>query len=272
VCNNNLEPTKLFGVIGHPIKQSLSPIIHNWAFRTLDLPYVYLKWEIPPDKLPELITAVRTLPVSGLSVTIPFKERIIPYLDELTEEASIVGAVNHIYWRDGKLWGNNTDVDGFLEPIKNMPVDSALLLGSGGAALACIYGLKKKGVKKIWVAGRDRKKLNYIQKKFSIETVMWDQRDLIDAQLLVNCTPLGMLGHRDSCPYPVDKLNRFSFVYDIVYNPKQTQLLKCAKEVGAEPIAGIFMFIYQALHQFKIWTSHDFDVKEAYNLLSSYLR
>ncbi len=267
----NLE--KLFAVIGYPIKQSLSPILHNWAFEQFDMPNVYMKWEIGPDKLGELMVAVHTLPVSGLSVTIPFKEKIIPFLDKLTEEAAAIGAVNHVFWKDGSLLGNNTDVHGFIEPIKHLKIDSALILGTGGVSLACIYGLIKLGINQIWVAGRNLDRLTYLKRKFSIQPILWDKRESVQAQLLVNCTPLGMVGHNlEISPFPKHYLKNFSYVYDVVYNPIHTTLIKESRELGLETISGIYMFIYQALYQFETWTNKKFDVKQAYNLLIPYLQ
>ncbi len=267
-----LEYKKLFGVIGYPIKQSLSPVLHNWGFRCANLNYAYFKWEIEPSKLPEMMVAVDTLNIAGLSVTIPFKEKILPYLDELTEDALCAGAVNHVY-RDGdKLIGHNTDIDGFIAPINDLKIKSALILGCGGAACACILGLKKKKVEKIWVAGRKQEKLKSIKKRFGVDVVLWDKRVNIAADMLVNSTPLGMYGHDENSPFPEERLLNFKYVYDIIYNPLETKLLKDAKKKGIKTIGGLSMFIHQALCQFKIWTGKSFEVSKAHELLSSFLK
>ena len=271
---SNYEYKKIFGVIGYPISHSLSPIIHNWGFKCFNLPYVYFKWSIEPCKLPEFIVCVDTLNIAGLSVTIPFKEKIIPYLDELTDEATAVGAVNLVYTNEkNKKIGHNTDVDGFLAPIKDISLNSALILGCGGAALACIYGLKKKKVETIIVAGRNKDKLKSVKKRFNVEVIDWDLRDKPKADLLVNCTPIGMASYKDENPYPdIESLSKFQLVYDVVYNPLETKLIKDAKRLGIKVIPGIYMFIYQALFQFQIWTKKTFDVNEAINLLKEYLQ
>jgi len=272
VVASDYEYKKIFGVIGYPISHSLSPIIHNWGFKLFNLPYVYFKWSIDPCKLPEFIVSVDTLNIGGFSVTIPFKEKIIPYLDEVTDEATAVGAVNLVYVNENKKIGHNTDVDGFLAPIKDIDVDSALILGCGGAALACIYGLKKNKIESITVAGRNKDKLNWVKKRFNVEIIDWDLRDKPNADLLINCTPIGMSSYKDENPYPdKDGLSRFQLVYDVVYNPLETKLIKDAKNLGIKVIPGIYMFIYQALFQFQIWTNKTFDVNEAINLLRQYL-
>ncbi len=269
---SNYEYEKIFGVIGHPISHSLSPIIHNWGFKLYNLPYVYFKWDIDPCKLPEFIVAVDTLHIGGFSVTIPFKEKIIPYMDEVSDEATSVGAVNLVYLDGNKIIGHNTDVDGFLTPIKDTSIDSALILGCGGAALACISGLKKNKVESIIVAGRNKDKLNKIKKRFNVDVIDWDFRDKPKADLLVNCTPIGMSSYKDENPYPdKESLSRFQLVYDVVYNPLETRLIKDAKKLGIKVIPGIYMFIYQALFQFQIWTNKTFDVNGAMNILSQYL-
>ncbi len=258
----------LFGVVGYPLSHSLSPVLHNWAFKKASLPHVYLLWEISPSNLPAFMVCVRTLKIRGVSVTLPFKERIIPYLDVLTEDAIRVGAVNHLFWEDNRLCGNNTDVEGFLSPLREIEIDSALVLGTGGAALAVIWGLLKKGVKRIFVAGRNLKRLSYLRDRFGISPVEWDKRSQVRAFLLINATPLGMSSYELSLPFPKDALHHFSFVYDIVYNPIDTPLIIAAKKEGCRVIDGLSMFIQQALLQFEKWTTQTFSTSEARSLLT----
>ncbi|GAB6886611.1 hypothetical protein JCM13304A_01090 [Desulfothermus okinawensis JCM 13304] len=218
------------------------------------------------------MVAFDILTIGGISVTIPFKEKIVPFLDGLTDEAKGVGAVNLVYRDGNRKIGHNTDVDGFLAPIKESKIDSALILGCGGAALACIYGLKKKKIEKIIVAGRDFSKLNSLKRRFNVDVISWEQRGYVKADMLINCTPLGMSSYSNKSPYPDEKgLGKFKIVYDVVYNPLETGLIKSAKKVGIKAISGIYMFIYQALYQFEAWTQKVFDVHEAYRLLMSHL-
>ena len=145
-------PQDIYGVIGWPLAQSLSPLIHNTGFQTLNLPGVYLRWEVAPDNLPRFLDAVRALPIRGLSVTIPHKVAVMPLLDGLTREAEAVGAVNTLFWEDGKLRGDNTDVTGFMAPLKALalPTDlPILLLGAGGAARAVAAGLTLAGFRQM---------------------------------------------------------------------------------------------------------------------------
>ncbi len=261
----------IFGVVGYPLSHSLSPILHNWAFKQLSLPHVYLLWEVPPLNLPEFMVAVQTLKIRGVSVTLPFKESVIPYLDGLTEDALKIGAVNHIFWERDRLWGNNTDVEGFLTPLKDLEIDSALVLGTGGASLAIIWGLLKKGVKRIYVSGRNPKRLAFLKDKFGIYPIPWEKRASISATILVNATPLGMRSYDSSLPIPKEFLGNFSIVYDIVYNPIETPLLKAAREKGCRVINGLTMFIHQGLLQFEKWTHHSFSTSSAHSLLREVL-
>ncbi len=270
----HLNYEKIFGVIGSPIEQSLSPVLHNFGFQSHNLPYVYFKWEIPKHKIAELIVSVKTLKIGGLSVTIPLKEIIIPYLDELTEDARLVGAVNHIFWKEDRLIGNNTDVYGFITPIKDLSIESAVVLGTGGAALSAIVGLLRLGVEQIYVVGRNEERLSLLKKRFKIKKIVkWESRIEISADMLINATPIGMKGKMvNQSPYPVDKLKNFRYVYDIVYNPEETILIQGAKRQGLKTISGIYMFVYQGLKQFEIWTNKQIAFDSALSLVREYLQ
>ncbi len=262
------EDIQLFGVVGYPLSHSLSPLLHNWALKKNGLPGVYVRWEVLPDNLAEFMVSVRTLKIRGISVTLPFKERVIPYLDALTDDAREVGAVNHLFWEGEDLIGNNTDVEGFLSPIISIDIDSALVLGTGGAALAVLCGLLKKDVKEIYMAGRNIQRLYYLRERFGILPVPWEKRGEIRAHILINATPIGMSPHIEEIPYPAPFLKNFSMVYDLVYNPQQTQLLREAQKRGCDTIGGLTMFVFQALLQFKQWTGLSFDPAEAKSLLT----
>lgn len=253
---------RLLGVVGHPLSQSLSPLIHNRGFADRELPWTYLAWDIPPERLPHFTVALRTLPIFGASVTIPHKMSVMPYLDQLTETALSVGSVNTLYWRECELWGDNTDVTGFLTPLRQggESIGSALILGAGGAALACIQGLRRMGVREIGVSARDVSKARTLAQRHSVKTVPWAERQDHSADLLINATPLGMKGKaRDDLPLtPSSK--RFPLVYDLVYNPVRTRLLRTAEEAGCRTISGLSMFVNQAREQFRIWS--DLDLEE----------
>ncbi len=203
------------------------------------------------------IQALRLLPISGCSVTIPHKRRVVPLCDGLSEWAARTGAVNTLYWNKEKLFGENTDCPGFMAPLQEqgMCPASALVLGTGGAALACIAGLQALGVQEIWVAGRNPGHLQVLQEYYSINPVGWEDRAEIRAAMLVNTTPLGMAGQWEAAsPYPGKHLGRFRCVYDLVYNPLWTHLLSEAREAGCTCISGLDMFVGQAAGQFLLWT------------------
>lgn len=268
------EIKELYGVIGYPLGHSFGPLLHNWGFKKCELQNTYMKWEIPPQDLSAFLVSMDTLPIHGVSVTIPYKQMVIPYLNDITEEARNIGAINTIYWKDNELWGENTDWYGFLQPLKNMNphIQKAMILGAGGAALACIVGLKNMGVSSIYVAARKKKRLEELKKRFKVIPVDWKHKESYTADLLVNSTPLGMSGDFEShCPFD-GSLDGFNYVYDLVYNPVQTRLInKAASSNNCIAISGLYMFIYQALKQFEIWTGYCFSVDEAENLLRRYV-
>lgn len=250
-------PEKLFGIIGYPLAHSLSPRIHNQAFRRLGLPCVYLSWPLQADAVEAFLQALRLLPISGCSVTIPHKRSVVALCDGLTEWAARTGAVNTLYWNKEKLFGDNTDCTGFMAPLQEQGAcpASALVLGTGGAALAGITGLQALGVQEIAVAGRNPRDLQDLQEHFSINPVDWEDRTEIKAEMLVNSTPLGMAGQWEAAsPYPGEHLGRFRWVYDLVYNPLWTHLLSEAREAGCTCISGLDMFVMQAAGQFLLWT------------------
>jgi shikimate dehydrogenase len=247
---------RLFGVVGHPLSQSLSPLIHNWGFARNDLPGTYMAWEIDPDHLPHFVVALRTLPISGASITIPHKQNIVPYVDRLSDTALNVGSVNTLLWQDGDLWGENTDVAGFLAPLleREETIRSALILGAGGGTLACIQGLRQLGVTEVEVAARNAGKARDLAKSQGVAAISWDQMDSRSADLLVNATPLGMKGKAEETLPLSPTPERFPLVYDLVYNPVQTRLLRASENAGCRAISGLSMFVNQAREQFRIWT------------------
>jgi shikimate dehydrogenase len=194
----------------------------------------------------------------------------MPYLDHLTEEAGRTGAVNTLFWRDGELCGENTDVAGFIAPLKRRqrPPESALILGAGGASLACIHGLRLWGVSRISVAARRREALAELQRKRGIAPVAWEERGEVQADLLINATPVGMRGKmEDASPMPVEWLRRSQTVYDLIYNPVETTLLREAAAAGCDTVSGLEMFVEQGRAQFELWTGRSFDPDKARRLL-----
>ncbi|MFN2267462.1 MAG: shikimate dehydrogenase [Desulfonatronovibrio sp.] len=256
-----------YGVLGFPLGHSLSPYLHNAAFENYGMKRCYFKWEIEPGQLPDFMKAVTLLPVWGVSVTIPYKEQIISHSDDISPAARDIGAVNTVFLEDGKLKGDNTDYLGFMAPLKGMNLMSALVLGAGGASRSILYGLRKLGVSKIFICNRNMEKAEKLALEFGIEVIDWSERSGINAEVLVNSTPLGTKGdNQDKTPWEFEHFP-FKVVYDLVYNPLQTRLLRQAEEKGVQVISGLSMFVHQAREQFRIWTGENFSPDWAEDLL-----
>ncbi|MFO7875631.1 MAG: shikimate dehydrogenase [Desulfovermiculus sp.] len=262
----------LYGVIGHPVGHSLSPILHTWAFSCLQIPGAYLKWDVDASDFAAFTVALRVLPIHGLSVTLPHKQRIIPYLDHMTPEARQIGAVNTVYWQQGSLWGTNTDWQGIFRPLRERSVvpASALILGAGGASLAAVEALRQLGCHKIFLSARDQQKVPRQFTGQDIVSVSWEERGQCEPDVLINTTPLGMAGDlQNQSPWPEGySLQGVSWVFDLVYIPKRTRLLSEADQAGCKTISGLEMFVSQALGQCELWTGQGFDPRAAYDLLS----
>ncbi len=264
-------PEKIYGIIGPPLAQTLSPLLHNWGFERLGVAASFTAFPTPPERLGELLHAVRALPVSGLSVTIPHKEAVMPLLDRLTPLAGRTGAVNTLSWQDGELTGHNTDVEGFLAPLAGLErkPGSALLLGAGGASKAVLAGLGELGITDVTVCNRDFSRAQAMAGRFGVNAVAWERRDTVDAELVVNCTPLGMTGKaKDASPMPEGCWSAGQIAYDLVYNPLDTLFLRQARAAGAATVDGLAMFAAQGAAQFKLWTGLELPMDEARALLA----
>jgi shikimate dehydrogenase len=260
-----------YGVVGHPLGHSLSPFLHNQAFQKFSMERCYFKWEITPDDLADFMRAVRDLPLFGVSVTIPHKEKVMSFLDHVSPEAREIGAVNTIYHKGVELWGTNTDYLGFMAPLKGLGFESALVLGAGGAARSVLYGLKKMGAGQVYISNRNRFKADKLAEEFQIQPIDWSVRGDARADILVNTTPLGTSGENQTrSPWEFEKLP-FKAVYDLVYNPLKTGLLRQAESRGLTAISGLSMFVHQAREQFRIWTGQAFDPDWAESLLRARL-
>ena len=262
----------LLGIIGHPLSHTLSPVLHNWAFRELGIQASYHVWDTPPEKLPAFMAALRTLPIHGASVTIPHKEPVMPLVDRLTANAREIGAVNTLYWEDGRLWGENTDVTGFMAPLleRGTPPGTVLVLGAGGAARAAVCGLHRAGWK-VLLSARTGTRADRLAHSFQAEHVPWSERHEVRPDLLVNTTPLGMSGPFQGLSPWKGPLAGVSLVYDLIYNPRETPLLHQAAREGVEVVHGLPMFVHQALAQFELWTGRRFPLPQAMALLEETL-
>ena len=261
--------TKSFGIIGWPLGHTMSPTLHNWGFGQLGIDARYEAWPLEPDDLPAFMTRVRETPISGLSVTIPHKRAVMAFLDGISERAEAIGAVNTLYWEDGRLLGENTDVIGIIAPLRALdPLPrSAMVLGAGGAARAAVAGFLELGME-VAVSNRTRTKGEELAADFKVACVDWEARMDAPWGLVCNTTPLGMSGDlADRTPWDADRFEPGTVAYDIVYNPLRTRFLAEAEGAGCRTVSGLEMFLHQGLAQFRLWTGRDMDEAGARQLL-----
>ncbi|MEE9239367.1 MAG: shikimate dehydrogenase [Thermodesulfobacteriota bacterium] len=269
--------TDIYGIFGHPVKHSLSPDMHNSAFNTLGLNSVYVAFDIDPESIEEAARAIRVMGIRGINITIPHKQTIIPYLDEVSPDAKLTGAVNTVKNENGKLLGYNTDVGGFLRAIREdldfSPEGNTLfLIGAGGAARAVLSAFCMNGGAVVYITDIIKDKALELANQFkanfqniTIETVELDNQNLIEqkfneADILVNASPAGMDGV-GSLDIPLTSLNKNAVVYDLVYKPPDTNLLKEAKQLGHKASGGLSMLLYQGAESFEIWTCENAPVE-----------
>lgn len=276
--------TKNLGVIGYPIKHSLSPVIQNAAIAAAKIDYAYIAMPIAPEDLEVAVKGLKATGFCGFNVTIPHKISIMQYLDEIDEAAKIIGAVNTVQIKDGKLYGYNTDAVGFINPLlkENVAIKekTAVILGAGGASRAVICGLVQNGIANIILGVRNPAKGAKLAESFadlvSIKAYDWNSEEfsqwLGKADLLINTTPLGMHPNVDTMP-PVDwdKVNKTAFVYDIVYVPAETRFLKEAKLHGHKTLNGERMLAEQGAAALTRWTGADIDVDVMTKTLRDFL-
>jgi len=256
--------TNTYAVIGDPIDHSLSPNIHNAAFRSLNLDSTYIAYRIPKGDLAAGIESLKAIKIAGFNVTIPHKIEMIKYLDVLDENCNLIGAVNTVSNDDGVLKGYNTDMIGFLDPIKkrNLTIKDTqvILLGAGGAARAIVAAMVKEKAGKITIVNRTMEnaiKLAEFAEKIGgnadIVSVQKANELIADYKFIINSTSIGMKNERWYHSISTENIGKDSIVYDIVYQPINTDLVKKSKENGATVIYGYEMLLSQAASAFKIW-------------------
>lgn len=246
--------TLLYGVVGNPVRHSLSPVLHNRAFQRMGWDAAYLAFEV--DDLKAAIDGIRGLGIRGVSVTLPFKTEIIPFLDEVEGMAKKIKAVNTIVNEEGKLIGYNTDWYGAIEAIEEREAlqgKKVLLLGAGGAARAIGYGLKEKG-SEIVISNRSSDRGRELGEELGclFEPLLSIQS--LDADVLINATSAGMYPNDGESPLQKECLSAGMIVMDIVYAPLRTKLLREAEKSGCQTIDGLEMLAYQGARQLEIWT------------------
>ena len=269
--------TELYGVIGNPIQHSLSPMIHNGAFKRLHRNAAYLAFEV--KDLEEALRGIRGLGVRGVSVTTPFKTEVIPFLDKVEGIGKKIGAVNTIVNREGKLIGHNTDCDGALEALEekiNLKGKKVLLLGAGGAARAISFGLKERDCRLI-VSNRSKTRGEALSRELKchflpMSSLFEITAGELEADILINATSVGMYPRQRETPFPKRLFKEGMMVMDIVYQPLQTRLLREAKARGCLTINGLEMLLRQGVAQLMIWTGRRPDLKQIRGELYKALR
>jgi shikimate dehydrogenase len=261
---------KYLGVIGWPLERSLSPVFQQAALDRLRLDIEYQAWPTPPDGLETRITTMRSPTVLGGNVTVPHKEAVMPLIEEIDPLAARVGAVNTIVNRDGRLFGYNTDVSGFMRALREDggfdPAGKRVVVaGAGGAARAVVVGLVEAGVRSIAVINRTLSRANRLVEDLRPEDGSIELRALPEmyaswlavmgmCDLLVNCTSAGSSGFEEESPVPDDVIRPSMLVYDLVYHPAETSLMKAARKSRARVLGGLPMLVYQGAASFELWT------------------
>ena len=264
--------TVLVGVIGNPVKHSLSPVILNAAFREAKINWVYTAFETPEEKLADAIGGIRALGIAGLSVTMPHKAKICSLLDEISDSAQSLGAVNCIVNDAGNLKGHNTDGDGFLDAVKHdagldVAGKKVLVIGSGGSARSIIYSLGKAEAREIAVINRTKNKaLDALELAGSVGRYVEENeisKVVSEADLVINATPVGMSDTEGTSSFPLEPnlLTKGQLAVDLIYHPISTPWMEALRDRGVEVHGGLSMLIFQAAKAFKLWTGKDAPVE-----------
>ena len=245
---------KKYFVIGNPIDHSLSPKLHNYWIKENKIDAVYDKKKIVENDLKTIISEFKEKKIDGINVTVPFKKKIIPYLDKLSLEAEQTQSVNTITLNNDNLVGHNTDIAGFTKAIKNLNFNirgkKAFILGAGGVVPSIIFAIKEMGVSEIIISNRTKQKAENLKILFkNLNILEWG--NLTDFDVIINATSLGLNNEKINLDF--SKVGKNKLFYDVIYNPKQTNFLKVGKSTGNIVENGKMMFIFQALASFKIW-------------------
>jgi shikimate dehydrogenase len=287
--NSFFANTELIGLIGHPIKHSYSPFIQNYALELMNLDYVYLPFDVPAENLKNAVKAVLSLGLKGVNVTLPHKEKIIKFLDELSEEASIIGAVNTIVNDHGKLIGYNTDAYGILETLlaykDKISGTKVTVIGAGGSARAVVYTLLRHfKPEEINIINRTHQRADTLVNDLSLK-MRYDTfhtfelfppdnvETLGNSRLIINATTMGMYPDIEDTITDIEaSFNEEQIVFDLIYNPTKSKFLKMAEMQGAKVVGGLKMLISQAAKSFELWTGVEMPVEKISESLQNYLK
>ena len=246
---------KKYLVIGNPIEHSLSPKLHNYWIKINNIDAIYEKEQLNDEELESIIFRLKKNVIHGINVTVPFKNKIIPYLDELSPEAKKTKSVNTIYTSNNQIIGHNTDIAGFELSLKKLKYEASgkkiLIIGAGGVVPSIIFALNRMNVSKITVTNRTKEKAEKLKDIFK-ELTLADWGDISDFDMIINATSVG-LNTNEKIDLDLSKVGQNKFFYDVIYNPGETNFLKTGKDLGNRTENGKFMFIYQAHQAFTIW-------------------
>lgn len=258
--------TEIYGVIGDPIAQSLSPVVHNAAFRHAGLNKAYLPFRVPPEALDQFLHDAQSLGIRGLSVTIPHKQAVLRHCARIDGAVKGIGAANTLLFENDAIVGFNTDYRAAMASLderlgtadRKVPLAGqvALVLGAGGVARAIAFGLLRRGADVV-IAGRSLARAEELAEELGCRTVPWQQRHNLKAEVIVNATPIGMHPNVDETPYDMHYIRPNAVVFDTVYNPEQTLLYKEARRRRCRVISGVEMFIGQAALQYNLFVGQD---------------
>lgn len=266
------QATRIFAVAGNPIAHSLSPLMHNTAFRRENVNAVMLPLKV--KTLDDLLTVVRDLPIDGLAVTMPLKQEVLPHLANMDPLTARIGACNTLRTgADGKLYGFNTDVSGIIRPLEKrlrLRGSRILVLGAGGAARAAVFGLVEQGAE-VFVVNRTHETAVALARKAHAKSLKHETLAKQRFDAIINTTPCGMTGSKQALPIKANELNA-GLVFDMVYSPLETPLLQLAKSRGLAVISGLEMFVQQGARQFEIWTGKPAPESEMYRVAELALR
>jgi shikimate dehydrogenase len=277
--------TEIYAILGDPIYHSLSPIIHNEAFKIKDLDKVFIALKTNNRTIKLAMEAIRNFNLKGLSITMPLKELIIEYLDDLSNDAKIIGVVNCVVNNEGLLVGYNTDGKGFSLSLKDMGINNlknVFVIGAGGVAKAIVLQLMLENVKNIFITNRHINRAKTVEAKLKgissslINIIEWDYKEwskvINSCDLIVNATSLGMEDIGDlSAMIPWEVVDKRTIIYDTIYKPLETKLIKKSKNMNLKVINGINLLIYQASISFNLWTKKELPIAFIKNQISSFL-
>ena len=252
--------TKKFGIIGDPIKHSLSPVLHNYWFKKYEIDANYSIIETKESDLQDVTNKIKRGDLIGINITLPYKQKIVPYLDVLINDAEITSSVNTIYLdENGTIVGENTDVFGlqaaYLKEVDNISRKNVLIIGAGGVSPSVILSLKKSGVKEISIINRTREKCIFLKKKFPILKIKdWNnlENEIANFDIIINATSLG-LKHGKDFSFNFEPTKKNLIFIDTIYNPLETKTLKYLKDKGLKVFNGLDMFIHQGQKAFYLW-------------------